>query len=128
VADPSGQTFSLRTGGGHDVTLDLPDGRRTTFYYYLAPGFFGAKPMWQAPPGVYDQLSLIDSNLVLTFISPGVEWWSDGQSSSVDNHDFSGFLLTTQDGTQYRVDRDDLGTFDYAGATISDTYAHVYGT
>src|SRR6185503_17717973 len=31
------QFFSMRVGGGRDVTLTLPDGRRTTFAFYLEP-------------------------------------------------------------------------------------------
>jgi hypothetical protein len=32
------EPFSLRTGGGRNVTLTLPDGRRTTFAFRLVPG------------------------------------------------------------------------------------------
>ena len=43
--------FSLRTGGGRDVTVDLPDsGRRVTFTYSLVPGgLFKLRAIWTAP-------------------------------------------------------------------------------
>ncbi|HEX3624130.1 MAG TPA: hypothetical protein VH280_01765 [Verrucomicrobiae bacterium] len=32
------QTVSVRSGGGRDVTLTLPNGRQATFAYNLVPG------------------------------------------------------------------------------------------
>src|SRR6266700_1174202 len=74
---PSGQLFSLRTGGSRDVTLTLPDGRRTTFTYSLVPSQcnsgdevdFCATPMWTAPPGVNAQLRAITDNKLVYLLS-----------------------------------------------------------
>ncbi len=48
AADPF--DFSLRTGGGRDVTLTLPDGRRTTFYFTLVSSVFGDGSGWAYSP------------------------------------------------------------------------------
>ena len=49
VQDENGDPFNLRTGGGRDVTLTLPDGRRTTFTYSLQPaGNFRLSAVWTA--------------------------------------------------------------------------------
>jgi RHS repeat-associated protein len=131
---PSGGYFSLRTGGGRNVTLNLPDGRRTTFLYYLQgtdcsdgdEASFCAKPAWQSAPGIfYDLKPLKDVKLVT--LTSGVEWWTDDASTSVDAYDFSGFVLTSPDGTQYIIKRDDLDEQFYLGGGVDGNYAHPYG-
>jgi RHS repeat-associated protein len=132
---PSGKTFSLRVGGSRDVTLTLPGGQRTTFYYYLASATcnagqdvrFCAQPMWQAAPGVYATLRLTDDNLKLTTLWSGLEWWSDNGSTKPDNYDFSSFILKTEDGTEYQINRENMGEHIFLGGTASGNYAHTYG-
>ena len=55
------QVVSIRTGGGWDVTLTLPDGRRTTFAFTprLSPSECKAYAQWAPPPG---KGSAVDSN------------------------------------------------------------------
>jgi hypothetical protein len=100
---PSGQFFSLRVGGERNVTLTLPDGRRTTFYYYLEPSScdssefkFCAMPSWQAGPGVFATLRTInDVKLaVLPWSGGELEWWTDDASSDPEAYEFSGHILT----------------------------------
>ena len=58
--DPLGEQFSMRVGGGRNVTLTLPGGRRTTFVFSLQPGqsdtpgqpCFCYWAKWRPAPGV----------------------------------------------------------------------------
>ena len=79
--EPSGQFFSLRVGGERNVTLTLPDGRRTTFYYYLQAAScdtsefkFCAQPRWAAGPGVFASLKTVND------VKPATLPWSGGCS------------------------------------------------
>ena len=86
----------------------MPDGRRTTFAFSLVPDTCNsgdelalcARPVWTAPPGVNASLKPIVDNKLAFLLNSGVEWWTDDGSASPDNYDFSGFILTTGDGTQ----------------------------
>jgi RHS repeat-associated protein len=133
--DPfSHETFSMRIGGGRDVTLTLPDGRRTTFTYTMVPFNFGDyqcwNAVWKAEPGVtatlttlnasttqvinHERVTDLGDNTMMSLPTSVLDpyWQSDGMGTPVENHDFSGFLLTLQDGTQYRIEREDLGYHD----------------
>src|SRR6267142_128248 len=55
------RVVSIRTGGGWDVTLTLPDGRRTTFVFTpaFAPSDCKAYAQWFAPPDVHATLTAL---------------------------------------------------------------------
>ncbi|PWU16134.1 MAG: hypothetical protein C5B50_14070, partial [Verrucomicrobia bacterium] len=115
-----GDTFSMRSGGGRDITLTLPDGHRTTFTYYLdqpVDDQFWAEAKWQSAPGVTATLSTPfpgdaqspgDNSLNTV---PGFKpYWQYGHPLlPMDNFDMERFVLRTQDGTQYIIKREDLG-------------------
>jgi hypothetical protein len=46
------KVISIRTGGSRDVTLTLPDGRRTTFVFKPRRGMFNAYAEWEGPADV----------------------------------------------------------------------------
>jgi RHS repeat-associated protein len=123
-----GTFFSLRTGGGRDITLDMPDtGRRVTFSYSLGGGgAFKLQASWTPPPGVNATLvPTVSPNMVSLF---GLNYWEAAPlETSLDNFDFPGFILTTRDGTQYRLDREDLGTHFIASDSAIGSYAEAYG-
>jgi YD repeat-containing protein len=118
--DNSALNFSLRTSGGRNVTLTLPDGRRTTFLFNLVntadsedlPGCLDAH--WTAAPGVHATLSTPnpttsdgpgDNTLICLPGLPPV--WSAGYASTpMEAYDFPTLILTLQDGTKFRIDRD----------------------
>jgi RHS repeat-associated protein len=129
-----GGTFSLRTGGGRDVTLTLPNGRRATFAYYLVEnpeceeyeGCFS--PRWQAPLGVTAQLGLLDP-AYLVALPGGYNVWKQDMSAGVENFEFSGFVLTNLDGSEYIFRRDDTGLhfFVTEETSASENHAYTYG-
>jgi RHS repeat-associated protein len=101
---------SIRTGGGLDVTLTLPDGRRTTFAFNprLDPPNGKAYAQWTAPPGVYAVLTnFIPAETEIDFF-PSLHWASDDFTfapPAFECHDVPGWVLVTQEGTQYRIER-----------------------
>jgi YD repeat-containing protein len=117
--DLDGDVFSERTGGGYDVTLTLPNGQVTTFAFnYDGPTALGGYlPTWEPAPGVtatltlqsedqYDVLQTIETGLTGGTIPP---FWSRDPDTPWGSFDFSGFVLKTVDGTQYYINRQDLG-------------------
>lgn len=133
--DFDGNTFSQRSGGGRDITLTLPDGRRTTFYFSLRLGQGGLAPgryhaQWQSDPTVTATLTPFDDDTLqgILGLAQGNPYWQAGESTSLpmDCFDFSGFILQTQDGTAYYLSRDDLGTHDMSDG--GDGYSvHAWG-
>src|SRR4029077_1888257 len=111
-----GGQFSLRVGGSRDVTLNLPDGRRTTFFYYETSGLCNvgdpadlcAVPNYYVPPGVHYSLRPVDGNggdLGGYDMFLGI-WQKGGGETAHDVYDFPAFMLTdTVDGTQYFLRR-----------------------
>ena len=111
--DTGSPTGNMRQGGGRDVTLTLPDGRRTTFQFNLEPVLdpmgvptFAYKATWSARPGVFDQLRPMGLATLRylpwqTVIAP---FWSEaGPETPLDNFEFPGFVLTTTDGTRFNL-------------------------
>jgi RHS repeat-associated protein len=125
---PSG-TFSMRTGGGYDVTLTMPNGQRTTFYFYLTnTEAFTYNPAWSSAPGITATLTA-QGNPVLQYFGDGSEpYWSDNDPDTFnvpfDNYDFQGFILKTRDGTVYKINRDYMGNH---GVGINDSLVNTYG-
>jgi RHS repeat-associated protein len=109
VLDDDGQTFSLRIGGGYDVSLTLPDGQRATFPFTLNPaGLATYEPEWLSPPGVNAALRQLGSAKMVGLPFP---YWhaGGGANSSLEYFDFPGWELQTQDGTKYLIQREELG-------------------
>ena len=101
---------NIRTGGGLDVTLTLPDGRRTTFAFNprLDPPNGKAYAQWTSPPGVYAVLTNMNPLETEIDFFPSPHWASDDFTFGLPDfncHDVPGWELMTQDGTQYHITR-----------------------
>jgi RHS repeat-associated protein len=116
----NGAYFSLCVGGSRDVTLTLPNGQRTTFYYYEEQvGYNEADPYYYSPPGAHAQLTPVDANGNYIggynlFWAPYV-WTLPGGETPNDNFEIPAFLLTLDDGTQYFIVRGYQGAFEDLG-------------
>ena len=114
--DLDGNRFSQRSGGSWDVTLNLPNGQRTTFYFTLGiPNGLGTYQATRTPsPCDTAKLTAQGDNRLETLIgsltgnSTLFYWDATGPGTPWQTYDFPGFVLTTLDGTQYIVTRDDL--------------------
>lgn len=128
--DLFGDTFSLRTGGGWDVTLEMPTtGQRVTFVCSIqAGGMLRGQAVWTPPPGINATLVPTCSPNIIKLWGLPPYWEAAGIDTALDNFDFPGFILTTRDGTQYRIARQDLGEhyIDANGASYGNT-VHAYG-
>ncbi len=98
------QSVSIRVGGGRDVTLTLPDGRRTTFTFAPRKGDFNYYGEWKAPTGVNATLTPMGSEIIDFFPSPA-HWRAAGENSTFENYDVPGWVLQTQDGTRFNITR-----------------------
>jgi len=99
---------SIRTGGGWDVTLTLPDGRRTTFAFTPFIGDFHAEAQWTPPPDVHATLIADPPGSEVIEYFPSLYWQQSDNliaPSTFDNHDIPGWILQTQDGTKYKITR-----------------------
>jgi RHS repeat-associated protein len=130
VMDIDDEVFSQRDGGGRDITLTLPDGRRTTFLFSLQPSNNPEEPWlrarWTAPPGVHATLVPTVDNRLMTIFQL-VYWQAAGQDTPIEAFDFPGFILTTQDGTQYHLDRPNLGAHFVLDEFGNDSFVQAYG-
>jgi RHS repeat-associated protein len=129
------ENFSMRAGGGRDVTLTLPDGRRTTFLFtmhdytetgYSWLGLFNYQAGWVAEPGITAKLTTaahIDGDFgddIVYGLPAGLNYWqAGGPACPPDYYDIPSFILTLQDGTKYRIDRDNL-TSEYMSVDTGD--------
>jgi len=135
VEDLDGNLFSQRTRGGWDVTLNLPNGQRTTFAFFFATNDYSQgvlEAAWRPAPGVTAKLAakgnvkfhtLLGS---LTGKSYLYYWDVTGPRTPWEDFDFSGFVLTTADGTQYDIEREDLDDHFIDNGT-DGCYVHAYG-
>ncbi len=122
ITDDDGDTggyFSMRNGGGRNVTLTLPDGQRATFLFTLVRkqgDEFGFEyvPKFIAPDGVNAKLEVVPEptlNVILGGIFP--PYWHGGDPRLPEyGFDFRGFKLTAEDGTEYSITREDKGVHD----------------
>ena len=113
--------FSLRTGGGRNVMLTLPDGRRANFLFKPRFSTNPEKPVawaeWQSPAGVTATLTfagvpigaddLIQANTI-NFQANG--WgnavWSNGEPRTpYEAYDIPGYDLWFLDGTVFELRR-----------------------
>ena len=129
--DIDDNTFSLRVGGGRDVTLTLPDGRTVTFQFYFdgprGPGgdYYAA---WQSPPGVNYTLTAMGD----PYYDSLTGFWNREAGTGFNSFDFSGFYLTAQDGTRYVITRAGGDEYFYASGndgdySDNDFYVVTYG-
>jgi len=126
-----GTPFSLRTGGGWDVTLDMPDtGNRVTFVCSIGSStLFKSQAYWTPPPGVYASLAPVGSPNLVTLPGLPPYWEAAGIDTDWQSYDFPGFVLTTADGNQYLMSRKDEGEHFYLGSdTAYGNYVHAYST
>jgi len=102
--------LAIRVAGSRDVTLTLPDGRRTTFqFYYDGPhscngdsyGKYCYEAKWQAAPGINYELTAV-GNPVYNGLSG---YWNNEQGTGFESYDFSGFILKAPDGTVFNITR-----------------------
>lgn len=126
----TGGRVSVRNGGGRDVTLTLPDGRRVTFVFSLVPGggwsysYYGT---WTAPTGCSWTLrSTVNSDVTAL---PGLEpyWKAGGMGIPLDMYDFPGFVLTSPDGRCYTFEREKLGDYEAVGEDGGSIMTSCYG-
>jgi RHS repeat-associated protein len=110
-SEGGGTPFKVRNGGGRDVTLTLPDGRRTTFTYVIGSHTipedpFTHKVFYNAQPGVHYSLTPNGSGSVILMRTPELNRWSGGTlDEGLDNFEVRGYTLTTKEGIKYIVDR-----------------------
>ncbi|NLF19168.1 MAG: hypothetical protein GX595_18215, partial [Lentisphaerae bacterium] len=104
-----GEAFTARSGGGRNVTLDLPDGRRGTFTFRLEPGGayeFCYHARWDPPPGVAATLTPTCSDKLVVLPGAMAPYWEAGDPRCPeDAFEFPGFTLTLADGTAYDLAR-----------------------
>jgi RHS repeat-associated protein len=120
---------SIRTGGGWDVTLTLPDGRRTTFAFTPDVHVGFAKANWTAPSEAHATLTSLDAYPDITLIPYLPPYWdAGGDHSTLDNHDISGWVLTNWDGTAYYITRGaGNNVIYYPEGSFSPVSAQTYG-
>ena len=121
---------SIRTGGGRDVTLTLPNGQQTTFQFTPQAALGEYFAAWTPPENIQASLETTDEPTIeILFGAPF--WNAGGEKSSWDNFDTSGWILTTQDGTQYHITRQPQGdvmyTPDPVGNSGDTVDVHAYG-
>lgn len=123
--------YSIRTGGDRDVTLTLPNGQRTTFFYNPTYDAYGdAYPHWQSEPGIVASLNpgpdCAPEEVGIEVIESGQPYWEDPVTfDSIPDgpYDFPSFILTMGNGTKYYIDRQDQGTHTASGYEV-----HSWGT
>ncbi|HYE32393.1 MAG TPA: RHS repeat-associated core domain-containing protein [Methylomirabilota bacterium] len=118
----SDEPFTMRVGGGRDVTLTLPGGRRTTFAYLVTPepALFGLafRAKWAALPGVTAKLRTLNSGSgedwgdnVMFKLNTLAYWQNTGLACPIVNYDIPALALELEDGTIYTIEREHLGDF-----------------
>jgi RHS repeat-associated protein len=101
------KVVSIRTGGGWDVTLTLPDGRRVTFPFQPYQGENGVYAVWGSPPGIKATLT-VDPSCYFIPGFPSLHWEDSDLSwgnAPIQYHDIKGWTLQMPDGTKYQITR-----------------------
>lgn len=139
VQDDESVWFSRRSGGGLDVSLTLPNGRRVTFPFRLDPSLIDQSlnhlAVWDSPLGVAAQLFPEREERVVTLPAlPGSDplppYWSRNFQTSMEKYDISGFRLSMPDGTIYHIGREPdpvVYHFYEDGVSGADIYVEPYG-
>ena len=130
IRDLDDQVFSQRVGGSRNVTLTLPDGRRTTFRFQLErAGRFKHRAKWIAPPGVHATLESLGSNELVTLFGGLQYWQAAGPQTPLEAYDFPGFILTMEDGSEYLIEREYTGDHfildDFGASYFVETYGEA---
>lgn len=113
--DIYGEDFSLRTGGGRNMLITLPGGRRAVFAFYWEEvqcnagdrGSFCLSPRWKSPPGLGATLEVIGEHRY----TPVFDRWMENGNTSFEWYEFPGWVLTLRDGTRIIIGRDKEGEF-----------------
>lgn len=64
---------------------------------------------------------------VFDFFHPPLIYWTEaGPNTPVENFDFPGFILTTQDGTEYRIERKDEVEHFLAMVAAGENFVQAY--
>ena len=111
------KVVNMRIGGGWDVTLTMPDGRRTTFAFDYTGTWPQLHARWISPPDVHATLKMLGNNDI-NFGVGGftVPTWADSDlthgRAPLENQDIRGWSLTNQDGTTYIIERPQPGASD----------------
>jgi RHS repeat-associated protein len=111
--DFNDQGVSVRTGGGYNVTLNLPGGRRTTFLFSPAINGTDGSLMarWTSAPGVTATLTMDGDNIINPFVTiNGFPTWHVASETPFQNFDIPAFTLKLLDGTTYHLQRDAVGS------------------
>ena len=137
VDEDSGEPFSLRVGGGRDMTLTLPGGRRVTFEFRLEPGAeeggvpcFCYQATWIAPPGVNATLTAMGNRELryIPFQQQIDPFWVDaGPGTPMENYDFHAWVLTNEDGSVFRITRPAQGIHSLGGEGVIPSQAECFG-
>jgi RHS repeat-associated protein len=126
------KVVNVRVGGGWDVSLNLPDGRRTTFafsYHGVWPTLYAK---WTAPPDVHATLTMLGNNEIDFGVGGfAVPTWADSDltfgKAPFENQDVRGWELTTQDGTVYTIERGAANNVTWDSGAGSYVNARAYG-
>ena len=128
MTDKRGNTYSIRIGGYRDVTLTLPNGQRTTFYYNprYSPDTIEYYAQWQAGPGITAKLLPGPNSAQVEDAFPELfdqqPYWEDFANHSdvpESTYDFPSFILQMADGTKYLIERQNLGAHPTSEGTDS---------
>jgi RHS repeat-associated protein len=133
-SQPLPSVANIRLGGSWDVTLTLPDGRRVTYPFNYSGFWPDFSVWWDKPPGVTATLQLIGSdNLQMAADNVFGLSWHDSDSlfgpQPYQYSDLQGWILTTEDKTQYKITRGEatnIVCMDPAGSQ-NPISARVYG-
>jgi len=98
----------IKEDAGRNVTVDLPDGRRVTFYYNIKQqNPLILRAVWEAEPGVYDTLTMDADNRLLYDAWNGqiLGFFHDyyAYDTPYEESIVPGYVLTTKDGTKYKI-------------------------
>jgi len=107
LLDDEGNEVSVRAGGGRNLTLTLPDGRRTTFLFDFEYRVNRATAVWKSQDGITASLEAEGKSLVLLPTdtpSQAYYYWESEPQTPFDQYEFPAFKLTMQDGTAYRLE------------------------
>jgi RHS repeat-associated protein len=141
MVDLDGSEALVRTGGGWDVTLTLPDGRRTTFVFNLIPTIYpdnnglAYDAVWLAEPGVTAKLKTaspttgqsLGDNSLMTLFNLEPYWGAAGLGTPWQNFDFPKLQLVLEDGTTFELERPDQGDHFFLSDEGSYSYMEPKG-
>lgn len=120
-------------GVAYTYDVDATDANLDNVTFALAQkpaGQFKLRATWTPPAGVNATLVPLGSPFqiyIQIFSQRLVYWEAAGIETPLEAFDFPGFTLTTQDGTQYRIEREDLGYHLFQGGPSAEAFVQAYG-